>query len=117
MNDTSYGGGGGGVRRPYGGGGFRSNAPQPVEVGKEYNVTITETSRRGDGVAKIDGFVIFVVGGQRGEQARIKITQVGPRFANGEKIEASEEPKTETAETETTTTTTESTTESTKTES
>ncbi len=116
MNDTSY-GGGGGVRRPYGGGGFRSNAPQPVEVGKEYNVTITETSRRGDGVAKIDGFVIFVVGGQRGEQARIKITQVGPRFANGEKIEASEEPKTETAETETTTTTTESTTESTKTES
>jgi len=117
MNDTSYGGGGGGVRRPYGGGGFRSNAPQPVEVGKEYNVTITETSRRGDGVAKIDGFVIFVVGGQRGEQARIKITQVGPRFANGEKIEASEEPKTETAETETATTTTESTTESTKTES
>ncbi len=116
MNDTSY-GGGGGVRRPYGGGGFRSNAPQPVEVGKEYNVTITETSRRGDGVAKIDGFVIFVVGGQRGEQARIKITQVGPRFANGEKIEASEEPKTETAETETATTTTESTTESTKTES
>lgn len=116
MNDTSY-GGGGGVRRPYGGGGFRSNAPQPVEVGKEYNVTITETSRRGDGVAKIDGFVIFVVGGQRGEQARIKITQVGPRFANGEKVEASEEPKTETAETETTTTTTESTTESTKTES
>jgi len=109
MNDTSY-GGGGGDRRPYGGGGFRSNAPQPVEVGKEYNVTITETSRRGDGVAKIDGFVIFVVGGQRGEQARIKITQVGP-------IEASEEPKTETAETETTTTTTESTTESTKTES
>ncbi len=115
MNDTSYGGGGGGVRRPYGGGGFRSNAPQPVEVGKEYNVTITETSRRGDGVAKIDGFVIFVVGGQRGEQARIKITQVGPRFANGEKIEASEEPKTETAETETATTTT--ATESTKTES
>lgn len=116
MNDTSY-GGGGGFRRPYGGGGFRSNAPQPVEVGKEYNVTITETSRRGDGVAKIDGFVIFVVGGQRGEQARIKITQVGPRFANGEKIEASEEPKTETAETDTTTATTESTTESTKTES
>ena len=116
MNDTSY-GGGGGFRRPPGGGGFRSNAPQPVEVGKEYNVTITETSRRGDGVAKIDGFVIFVVGGQRGEQARIKITQVGPRFANGEKIEASEEPKTETAETETATTTTESTTESTKTES
>jgi len=105
MKDTSYGGGGGGgFRRPYSGGGNRSNAPQPVEVGKEYNVTITETSRRGDGVAKIDGFVIFVVGGKPGEQARIKITQVGPRFANGEKVEASKEPKTETAGTETTST-------------
>lgn len=84
----SGGGGGGYGRAPFGG--FRSNAPKPVEVGKEYNVTITETSRRGDGVAKIDGFVIFVSGGQRGEQTRIKVTQVGPRFANGEKVEAAE---------------------------
>jgi len=33
-------------------------------------------------VAKVDGFVIFVTGGKQGEKARIKITQVGPRFAN-----------------------------------
>ncbi len=78
---TSYGRGGGYGRSGYGGG-FRSDGPKPVEVGKEYDVTITESSRRGDGVAKIDGFVIFVTGGKQGEKARIKITQVGPRFAN-----------------------------------
>ena len=78
---TSYGRGGGYGRSGYGGG-FRSEGPKPVEVGKEYDVTITESSRRGDGVAKIDGFVIFVTGGKQGEKARIKVTQVGPRFAN-----------------------------------
>jgi len=80
---TSYGRGGGyGRSGSGGGGGFRSEGPKPVEVGKEYDVTITEASRRGDGVAKIDGFVIFVTGGKQGEKARIKITQVGPRFAS-----------------------------------
>jgi predicted RNA-binding protein with TRAM domain len=82
---TSYGRGGGGYGRSGSGGyggGFRSEGPKPVEVGKEYDVTISETSRRGDGVAKIDGFVIFVTGGKQGEKTRIKVTQVGPRFAN-----------------------------------
>jgi predicted RNA-binding protein with TRAM domain len=78
---TSYGRGGGFGRSGYGGS-ARSEKPKPVEVGKEYDVTITESSRRGDGVAKIDGFVIFVTGGKQGEKTRIKITQVGPRFAN-----------------------------------
>ena len=95
MNNTSHGRGYGAA---YGGrpsyGGFRSNQPKPIE-GQEYSVTITETSRSGDGVAKIDGFVIFVSGGQRGEQARIRITQVAPRFANGEKVKAKEEPRPE----------------------
>ncbi len=77
---TSF-GRGGGFARSGSGGGFRSEGPKPVEVGKEYDVTITESSRRGDGVAKIDGFVIFVTGGKQGEKARIKVTQVGPRFA------------------------------------
>ena len=39
----------------------RSNfGSKPVETGKEYDVHITETSRKGDGIARIQGFVIFV---------------------------------------------------------
>jgi predicted RNA-binding protein with TRAM domain len=33
----------------------RSFGSKPVETGKEYNVQITETSRKGDGIAKIQG--------------------------------------------------------------
>ena len=44
----------------------RSFGSKPVETGKEYNVQITETSRKGDGIARIQGFVIFVKGAQIG---------------------------------------------------
>jgi predicted RNA-binding protein with TRAM domain len=50
-------------------------------------VTITELSRRGDGIAKIDGFVIFVAGTKAGQKARIKVTDVAPRFAQAEVVE------------------------------
>ena len=52
---------------------------------------ISEISRRGDGIAKIDGFVIFVTGGRQGEKTRIKITQVGPRFASATIVTAASE--------------------------
>ena len=58
-----------------------SQGPKPVEVGKEYDVEITELSRRGDGVAKMQGFVIFVKGGKLGDKVKIKVETVGPRFA------------------------------------
>jgi predicted RNA-binding protein with TRAM domain len=58
--------------------------PKPVETGKEYDVSITETSRQGDGIARVDGFVIFVKGGQPGQETKVKITQVGRRFATAE---------------------------------
>jgi predicted RNA-binding protein with TRAM domain len=71
------------------GGGFRSFKPKPVEVGKEYDVTISDVSRRGDGIAKIDGFVIFVAGAKQGQQVRIKVTQVSNRYASGQLVEGS----------------------------
>lgn len=73
-------GGYGGGRRGFGGS-FGSQGPKPVEVGKEYEVEITELSRRGDGLAKIQGFVVFVKGSKVGEKVKIKIETVGPRFA------------------------------------
>ncbi|MDH5419866.1 MAG: TRAM domain-containing protein, partial [Candidatus Bathyarchaeota archaeon] len=33
---------------------------KPVEVDKEYEAEIEDISRRGDGIAKIEGFIIFV---------------------------------------------------------
>jgi len=68
---------------------FNSSKPKPVEVGKEYDVTISDVSRRGDGIAKVDGFVIFVAGGRQGQSARIKVTQVSNRYAMGTVVEGS----------------------------
>jgi predicted RNA-binding protein with TRAM domain len=84
----SFGQRGGGFGSRGGSGGFGS-FKKPVEVGKEYNVTISDTSRRGEGIAKIDGFVIFVPGTKMGQSARIKVTQVSERFASGQIVEGS----------------------------
>jgi predicted RNA-binding protein with TRAM domain len=73
--------------RRYGGGnrfGGGSFGPKPVETGKEYDVQITETSRQGDGIARVQGFVIFVKGGKVGQNCKVKITNVGARFATAE---------------------------------
>jgi len=82
-------GGFGGSSNNSSGGGFRSFKPKPVEVGKEYDVTISDVSRRGDGIAKIDGFVIFVAGAKQGQQVRIKVTQVSNRYASGQLVDGS----------------------------
>jgi predicted RNA-binding protein with TRAM domain len=82
-----FGGGGGYGGRSSSSSGFGSSfKPKPVEVGKEYDVTISDTSRRGEGIAKIDGFVIFVAGAKQGQSARIKVTRVTDRFATGEVV-------------------------------
>ena|ERR1700733_8969783 len=88
MSFGNRGGGFGGSRGGSSSGGFGS-FKKPVEVGKEYNVTISDTSRRGEGIAKIDGFVIFVPGTKMGQSTRIKVTQVSERFANGQVVEGS----------------------------
>jgi predicted RNA-binding protein with TRAM domain len=63
--------------------GFGSS-PKPVEMGKEYEVEISEISKRGDGIARIQGFVIFVAGAKSGQKAKIRITSIGDRFAKAE---------------------------------
>ena len=56
----------------------------PVELGQEYEGEIEDISRRGDGIAKIEGFVIFVANAKKGDHVKFKITKVGRRFATAE---------------------------------
>jgi predicted RNA-binding protein with TRAM domain len=64
-------------------GGF---GPKPVEIGKEYIVDITEISRLGDGVARVQGFVVFVKNGKIGQNVKVKVTYVGKKFAVAEVV-------------------------------
>jgi predicted RNA-binding protein with TRAM domain len=61
---------------------------KPVKVGQELDVLITETSRRGDGIARVEGFVVFVRNGTQGEQAKVRITAIKPNFAVAELVQA-----------------------------
>ena len=78
--------GGGGPRRDFG---ARDNEPKPVKVGEEYDVEISEVGSRGDGIARVKNFVVFVNGTKQGEKTHIKITEVRNRFAIGEKSSGS----------------------------
>ncbi len=82
----SFGGG-----RRFGGGGRggyrdRDDMPKPVKVGEEYDVEINEVGSKGDGIARVNNFVVFVNGVKQGEKVKIKITDVRNRFAIGEKV-------------------------------
>jgi predicted RNA-binding protein with TRAM domain len=85
---------------PYEQRGFdRDFPPKPVEVGQEYDVEIEETSRRGEGITRIEGLVVFVPNTKPGDKLRIKIISIGRKFAEAEVVGAAEE-TTETDETE-----------------
>ena len=81
--------GGYGERRGFGGPG-RGFPPKPVEVGKEYDVEIQETSRRGEGIARIKGLVCFVPNTKPGEKVKIRVTRVSRRAAEAEVVGKSE---------------------------
>ena len=60
--------------------------PAPVEVGKEYDVEIQDIAREGDGIARVEGFVIFVPEAKVGDKAKIQVDKVMRRFAIGHKV-------------------------------
>jgi predicted RNA-binding protein with TRAM domain len=68
----------------------KMNIPKPVKVGEEYDVEINEVGSRGDGIARIKNFVVFVSDAKKGEKMRIKITDVRNRFALAKKVEEAE---------------------------
>ncbi|MDQ3962115.1 MAG: TRAM domain-containing protein, partial [Thermoproteota archaeon] len=47
--------------------------------------------RKGDGVARVQGFIVFVKGGRVGQKTRVKVTHVGDRFATAETIDGGEQ--------------------------
>ena len=59
----------------------------PVEEGETYDVTIQDVARQGDGIARIEGFVIFVPSTKVGDEVQIKVDRVLPKFAFASVVE------------------------------
>lgn len=48
----------------------------PVKVGDELDVKIESVGEKGDGIAKVKGFVLFVPNTKEGDEVKVKITRV-----------------------------------------
>jgi len=56
----------------------------PVELGKEYEVEVTETSPNGEGIARVRGFLIFIGNAKPGDHVKVKITGLNTVCADAE---------------------------------
>ena len=75
---------------------FSSRNFAPVKVGDELNEKVEAVGEKGDGIAKKDGFVLFVPNTKQGDEVRIRITRVLPKVGFAEVVgEKSEETKAE----------------------
>lgn len=58
----------------------------PVKVGESYDVSIDDIAKEGDGIARIEGFVIFVPQTKVGDKVKITVNKVMRKFAIAEKV-------------------------------
>lgn len=62
----------------------------PVEVGDEIVVTIEAVGGKGDGIAKVKGFVLFVANTKKGQRVKVKISKVLPKVGFADVVEVME---------------------------
>jgi 23S rRNA (uridine2552-2'-O)-methyltransferase len=59
----------------------------PVAAGDELTVEISDEGREGDGIARVDGFTVFVPDADVGDRVEVRIEDVKPRFAFAQPVE------------------------------
>ena len=59
----------------------------PVNEGDVYDVTIKDIGKEGDGLAKVEGFVVFVPGTEKGDKVKIRIKAVRGKVAFADVVE------------------------------
>ena len=57
----------------------RRGFSSPIDIGKTYDVKIEDIGREGDGIARIEGFVVFVPKTKKGDRVKIRVTKVSGR--------------------------------------
>jgi 23S rRNA (uridine2552-2'-O)-methyltransferase len=59
----------------------------PVTAGDERCVEVVDRGSEGDGIARVDGFTVFVPDTEVGERVDVRIDDVKPRFAFAERLD------------------------------
>ncbi|MBL7054295.1 TRAM domain-containing protein [Candidatus Woesearchaeota archaeon] len=65
----------------------------PVKVGEELDVRIEAVGEKGDGIAKVKGFVLFVPNAKEGDEVKVRITKVLRKVGFAEVIGEGSVPK------------------------
>ncbi|MCD6248064.1 MAG: TRAM domain-containing protein [Hadesarchaea archaeon] len=65
---------------------YRRGPLAPVSEGDTRTVKIEAKGKSGDGLARIEGFVVFVPGVNVGDEVKVRITSVRRRFATAEVV-------------------------------
>jgi predicted RNA-binding protein with TRAM domain len=65
----------------------RDSENLPVELGKEYEVDITEMSPNGEGVARVRGYLILIANAKLGNRVKVKINRLDSMSAEAEIVE------------------------------
>jgi len=63
----------------------------PVQQGERIEVDIIGIGKDGDGVAKVEGFVVIIQGARKGERHEVEITKVLQRVAFADIVKPQEE--------------------------
>jgi predicted RNA-binding protein with TRAM domain len=66
--------------------GERRGFSSPLNIGETYDVTIEDVGREGDGIARVEGFVVFVPNTKKGDSVKIRVTKVSRRVAFAEVV-------------------------------
>ena len=69
----------------------------PVKEGEELEVKIEAVGEKGDGIAKVDGFVLFVANTKKGDYVKVRVTKVLKNVGFAEKVGEAERPAEEEA--------------------
>ncbi|MFQ5815632.1 MAG: TRAM domain-containing protein [Candidatus Hydrothermarchaeaceae archaeon] len=67
--------------------GMKETREAPVAEGELYDVVIQDRGRKGDGLAKVKGFVIFVPDAQVDEKVRVRVNRIRGNVGFAEKVE------------------------------
>ncbi|WP_336001532.1 23S rRNA (uridine(2552)-2'-O)-methyltransferase [Halorientalis halophila] len=59
----------------------------PVEEGETVTVEIVDTGHEGDGIAKVEGYTLFVSGAEEGETVDVRVDDVKPSYSFGQRVE------------------------------
>jgi len=63
-----------------------SEQTPPVSAGEELDVRVESVGEKGDGIARKQGFVLFIPGVSKGEEIRIKVKKVLAKVGFAEKV-------------------------------